>query len=295
MKKSKSLICLSLSLLFFSTNVMAKSNEFFVLNAQPINQVNLLDNEKYIKNIERVYGNPNGQVSLLDAVEKAQKHNQQNQVVQQRQQVYQANVSNQQQVSYQANVSGQQVSYGQSQQIQPRQIQITQNNNRVTVVLPPHQQANNGQQKQYYDKLGDFVYNHVLQNKHKQNGFILPVKYTRITSDFGLRFHPIHKVIRNHTGVDYAAPTGTPVKSARAGKVIFAGWKGGYGNTIIVRHDDRYSTLYGHLETINTTLNAQVNQGDFIGKVGSTGDSTGPHLHFEILENGKHIDPKKFI
>jgi murein DD-endopeptidase MepM/ murein hydrolase activator NlpD len=121
-----------------------------------------------------------------------------------------------------------------------------------------------------------------------------PVEYTRISSGFSLgRLHPILNRIRAHKGVDYAAPTGTPVKVTANGKIIFEGRKGGYGNTVIVQHGNHYSTLYGHLSRFSSGLSSgsSVRQGQVIGYVGMTGLATGPHLHYEFRIDGVHHDP----
>jgi murein DD-endopeptidase MepM/ murein hydrolase activator NlpD len=122
-----------------------------------------------------------------------------------------------------------------------------------------------------------------------------PVDFMRISSKFSKeRCHPILGVCRPHKGVDYAAPTGTPVKAAGNGKVSFRGNKNGYGNTIIVQHNDsRYTTLYAHLSKFSPSVKdgSRVKQGQTIGYVGSTGLATGPHLHYEFRINGEHRDP----
>lgn len=123
-----------------------------------------------------------------------------------------------------------------------------------------------------------------------------PVQYTRISSHFNLhRRHPVLHKIRAHRGVDYAAPTGTPVKAAGQGKIVFVGRKGGYGNTIVLQHGSKYTTLYGHLSRFSKNLKSgmAVKQGQVIGFVGSTGLASGPHLHFEFRINGVHHDPLK--
>lgn len=121
-----------------------------------------------------------------------------------------------------------------------------------------------------------------------------PVDFTRISSGFTLaRFHPVLNRIRAHKGVDYAAATGTPIKAAGDGKVIFAGVKGGYGNVIILDHGAGITTLYGHLSRFAGFRNgARVRQSDTIGYVGSSGLATGPHLHYEYLVNNVHRDPR---
>lgn len=121
-----------------------------------------------------------------------------------------------------------------------------------------------------------------------------PVEFARISSHFSLgRRHPILNKIRNHKGTDYAAPTGTPIRAAGDGKIIFAGSKGGYGNTVVVQHGQRYSTLYAHMKNFhrNTRSGRYVKQGQIIGYVGSTGLATGPHLHYEFRVNGVAVNP----
>ncbi|MEO7386080.1 MAG: peptidoglycan DD-metalloendopeptidase family protein [Gammaproteobacteria bacterium] len=124
-----------------------------------------------------------------------------------------------------------------------------------------------------------------------------PVSFTRISSDFNPnRRHPILNTIRAHQGVDYAAPKGTPVKASGDGKIIFRGWKGGYGNTIIVQHAGNVTTLYGHLSRFgNRGYGSRVKQGEVIGFVGATGLATAPHLHYEYRKNGVHLNPRTVI
>lgn len=112
-----------------------------------------------------------------------------------------------------------------------------------------------------------------------------------ITSGFGYRLHPILGRRRLHTGVDFAAPMGAPIYAAAAGEVFHAGWLGGYGKCIIILHGDGISTLYGHCSVIEVETGSYVRRGQVIGRVGSTGFSTGPHLHFEVRKNGVPINP----
>ncbi len=112
-----------------------------------------------------------------------------------------------------------------------------------------------------------------------------------ITSPFGWRIHPIAGVRRFHEGIDIAADSGTPIAAAEAGRVIYAGWYGGYGNYISIDHGGGVSTGYGHCSAIYVSVGQDVSRGQAIGAVGSTGYSTGPHLHFEVRINGKPIDP----
>ena len=123
-----------------------------------------------------------------------------------------------------------------------------------------------------------------------------PLKYKRISSKFSMgRKHPILGITRPHLGVDYAAPRHTPIKAAGKGKVIFAGTKGGYGKTVIIQHSNGYRTLYAHLNAIKIRSGANVAQGRLIGTVGSTGLSTGPHLHFGLYKNGNAVNPLRHL
>ncbi len=121
-----------------------------------------------------------------------------------------------------------------------------------------------------------------------------PVDIARISSRFNLkRKHPILNKIRKHKGVDYAAPTGTPIKATGNGKVIFRGRKGGYGKTVILKHGSAYTTLYAHMSRYARKLSPgqRVKQGQVIGYIGQSGRATGPHLHYEFRVNGVHRDP----
>ncbi|MDB5134192.1 MAG: peptidoglycan DD-metalloendopeptidase family protein [Mucilaginibacter sp.] len=126
-----------------------------------------------------------------------------------------------------------------------------------------------------------------------------PMGYPRlssITSVFGYRSDPFDSEnAEYHPGIDFKGQKGDPVKTTANGKVIFTGWKGGYGNCIIVKHKNDFETLYGHLSHINVREGQEVVTGDVIGKVGSTGHSTGAHLHYEVRKNGKPINPVKFL
>jgi murein DD-endopeptidase MepM/ murein hydrolase activator NlpD len=112
-----------------------------------------------------------------------------------------------------------------------------------------------------------------------------------ITDPFGMRMHPITHVWKMHTGMDIGAPMGSTITAAAGGKIIYAGWEGGYGNTIIIDHGGNTSTLYGHCSQLFVSEGQEVQRGQAIGAVGSTGESTGPHLHFEIRINGVPVDP----
>ncbi len=113
----------------------------------------------------------------------------------------------------------------------------------------------------------------------------------RLTSRFGTRKDPFDGHISSHTGIDMACPKGTPIHVALTGTVAFTGFSNIYGNYVIVKHHDGYQTLYAHMSQIKTKKGSYVSQGDVIGLVGSTGYSTGPHLHFTVYKNGKLVDP----
>lgn len=124
--------------------------------------------------------------------------------------------------------------------------------------------------------------------------FLWPVK-GMITSYYGYRNHPIFKVTKLHTGIDVAAQRGTKIKAADSGTVIFAGWWGGYGQATIIDHGNGMSTVYAHQQRIYVKKGERVQQKQVIGLVGSTGYSTGPHLHFEIRKNGKTVNPLTYL
>jgi murein DD-endopeptidase MepM/ murein hydrolase activator NlpD len=126
----------------------------------------------------------------------------------------------------------------------------------------------------------------------KRSYTIAPLSFTRMSSSFGSRTHPISGYVREHSGVDYAAPTGTPVRTVGDGLVTFAGVQNGYGNVIYVDHGQGQSTVYAHLSRIDVDKGQKLTQGTTIGAVGSTGYSTGPHLHFEFRINNEPQDPE---
>lgn len=126
-------------------------------------------------------------------------------------------------------------------------------------------------------------------------GFIMPTS-GRIGSAFGPRVHPIFGAVREHTGVDIGSRTGNPIWASKDGRVIFSGWKGGYGNTVVMVHGDgTVTTLYAHMSVIRANVGDVVDQGELVGEIGSTGFSTGPHLHFEVRVNGIPKDPVAFL
>ena len=127
-----------------------------------------------------------------------------------------------------------------------------------------------------------------------ENGFLRPVP-GQITSYYGYRVNPVTGEYKLHKGIDYAGKYGDPIKSSKSGVVEYSGWISGYGNTIILGHSNGVQTLYPHAQTLNVSVGDTVTQGDVIATVGSTGNSTGPHLHFEIRINGEAVDPLNYI
>ncbi len=137
----------------------------------------------------------------------------------------------------------------------------------------------------YYDEAG---------NSRKKAFLKAPLNFRKISSHFSKgRFHPILKIRRPHQGIDYAASKGTPVSAVGDGTVVHAGWKGAYGNMVVIRHPNGWKTCYGHLSRIakDVRKGRAVEQGQTIGQVGSTGLSTGPHLHYEVRINEKRVNP----
>lgn len=139
-----------------------------------------------------------------------------------------------------------------------------------------------GERYDYYDEEGRSLKRMFLRS---------PLKYQRISSRFGSRMHPILRRVRPHNGVDYAAPVGTPVQAAGDGVVARAGRHGGYGNEVVLRHGKQYVTSYAHLSRIAVRSGQRVSQGEVIGYVGSTGLSTGPHLDYRFMKDGRYVDP----
>lgn len=144
-----------------------------------------------------------------------------------------------------------------------------------------------GRGADYYDERGSSLCKQFLKS---------PLRYSRISSGFSKRrLHPILKIYRPHPGVDYAAPIGTPVVALGDGRVIFKGWKNGYGRFVAIRHNNRYTTTYGHLSRYasKVRVGSSVEQGQVIGYVGASGLATGPHLDFRMKKNGRFVNPLK--
>ena len=123
----------------------------------------------------------------------------------------------------------------------------------------------------------------------------LPVRASSASSLFGTRWHPLLGGYRFHAGIDLVAPAGSPINATSPGTVAEAGWCGGYGFCVTIDHGDGYHTLYGHLSRIDVATGQRVASGQELGLVGSTGESTGPHLHYEVRINGRPVDPGAYL
>ena len=145
---------------------------------------------------------------------------------------------------------------------------------------------NNFEFSEYFDEKGKGMTKSLMKT---------PLNGSKLSSGFGMRKHPISGYDKLHKGVDFAAPSGTPIFAAGNGVIEFIGTNGGYGKFIKIRHDSVYKTAYAHMKNYKKGLykGARVKQGDVIGYVGNTGNSTGPHLHYEIIKNNKQINPQK--
>jgi murein DD-endopeptidase MepM/ murein hydrolase activator NlpD len=145
---------------------------------------------------------------------------------------------------------------------------------------------NSNGEKIYLDKSGKSIKKSLLRT---------PVNGARISSGFGYRKHPILGYTKLHKGIDFAAPYGTPVYAAGSGTIKYSGWFSSYGKYVKIAHSSSYNTAYAHLSRIPSSIKKgkKVSQGDVIGYVGSTGRSTGPHLHYEVYQGSKAINPNK--
>lgn len=152
-------------------------------------------------------------------------------------------------------------------------------------------------------KTKHYVFKHTDSKYYDENGKVLvqkymkkPLNHIRITSHFTKRrYHPVLKRWKAHHGTDFGAKRGTPILAVADGKVIFSGNKGGYGKVVKIQHKENYVTLYAHQSRIKVKKGETVQQGDTIGYIGSTGRSTGPHLHFGLYKNGQAIDPMRLV
>ena len=182
------------------------------------------------------------------------------------------------------------VSYGVSEIVKNNKIEYNDINYALISI--------NGKKLEYFKFLTDDGYTDYFNRDGKnvkKSILKTPLDGARISSNFGMRKHPISGYNKMHKGVDFAAPTGTPIYAGGNGIVEFIGNNGGYGKYIRIRHNNEYKTAYAHLSRYEKGISkgVRVNQGETIGYVGSTGNSTGPHLHYEILYQNKHINPLK--
>jgi len=182
------------------------------------------------------------------------------------------------------------VSYGVSEIVKNNEVEYNDINYALISI--------NGKKLEYFKFLTDDGYTDYFNRDGKnvkKSILKTPLDGARISSNFGMRKHPISGYNKMHKGVDFAAPTGTPIYAGGNGIVEFIGNNGGYGKYIRIRHNNEYKTAYAHLSRYEKGISkgVRVNQGETIGYVGSTGNSTGPHLHYEILYQNKHINPLK--
>lgn len=150
-------------------------------------------------------------------------------------------------------------------------------------------------QSKSYDELVGLIDEHADKLKHVPA--IQPVlnrDLRRLASGFGYRIDPVYRTRRMHQGMDFSAPVGTDIFATGDGVVTFAGWKQGYGNTVVIDHGFGYETLYAHMHKIRVRNRQRVTRAEVIGEVGNTGKSTGPHLHYEVIHKGRHLDPLNF-
>lgn len=150
-------------------------------------------------------------------------------------------------------------------------------------------------QSKSYDDIVELLAEHAEKLRHIPA--IQPVlnrDLRRLASGFGYRIDPVYRTRRMHQGMDFSAPVGTDIFATGDGMVTYAGWKQGYGNTVVIDHGFGYETLYGHMHKIDVRVNQKVTRAEVIGHVGNTGKSTGPHLHYEVIYRGNHVDPLNF-
>ncbi len=187
-----------------------------------------------------------------------------------------------------------------------KQAQIDRQSQERNRVLSQVRQAIEAQEKAIRDleaesKKIESLINRLLEEQRRESGeapsqLAWPVPgYTRITSGYGTRIHPITRRSSFHSGIDIGAPTGVPIVAAESGTVILARYYGGYGNCVIIDHGGGMTTLYAHAHTLNTSVGQRVTRGQRIAAIGSTGFSTGPHLHFEVRINGQTRNPLNYV
>ena len=156
-------------------------------------------------------------------------------------------------------------------------------------------QDTNYEMYRYQIKKGEYDYFDENGKSVRKTLMKTPINGARLSSSFGKRKHPILGYTKMHTGTDFAAPMGTPILASGDGRVTKAGWCGGGGNCVKIKHNNTYQTIYAHMSKFGRGIKrgVKVKQGQIIGYVGSTGLSTGPHLHYEVIENGRKINSQK--
>lgn len=172
-----------------------------------------------------------------------------------------------------------------------------------TSTVAGNEQALIEQLSQLEHQLPDYIqrYENAIENIEKINEKLKyvptfwPADTSRITSTFGKRSDPFTGRESIHSGIDLAGPWGTPIYAAADGQVVFSGWDGGYGKSIVIHHNSTYKTRYGHMSQLTVKEGKKVKKGELIGYMGSTGRSTGSHLHFEVLKNGRSVDPYPYM
>ena len=135
----------------------------------------------------------------------------------------------------------------------------------------------------------------LLNQRASAMPFVYPVMGTHLSSDYGMRKHPIRKVKRHHHGIDLAAPVSSPIRAIAAGRVMYADPYGGYGRLVVIQHPNGLTSHYGHCHDLKVNPGQTVRAGEIIGTVGNTGQSTGPHLHFEVRVNGEPRNPDEIL
>ncbi len=135
----------------------------------------------------------------------------------------------------------------------------------------------------------------LIRDRQSLIPFVYPVMGPRMSSDYGMRKHPVKRVRKHHHGVDLAAPVDAPIRAVASGRVMYSDPLGGYGKLVVIQHEDGITSHYGHCNALKVSPGQTIRAGEIIGTVGSTGISTGSHLHFEIRKNGEPTDPESFL
>ena len=165
----------------------------------------------------------------------------------------------------------------------------------VQLQIQAFRQEKEGLEKDAADLAQEIAYRKVLLQRALRPGRLSWPLDGLVSSGYGWRIHPILNRRIFHNGIDLNGATGTAIRAAGSGRVIIAGWRGGYGNSVVIQHGGDVTSVYGHLSRFGTSVGRDVNEGDVIGYVGCTGLCTGPHLHFEVRESGAPVNPLKYL